>query len=76
MAVEKSFKCDVCGEFIRRDQVAVVRVGTLEDRPEACDRLDVGPCCHARPVSDLLAAWRRVRKLNEEGEPVGEQAAS
>lgn len=55
MAVEKVYKCDLCGEYVHKQNVAVVRVGTIEDRPEACTRLEVGPECADRPVRELLA---------------------
>lgn len=61
MAVEKQFKCDLCGEFIRKDTLLVVRVGTLEDRPDAGERLDVGPECQDRPLQDLFAKYADLR---------------
>lgn len=61
MAVEKNFRCDLCREVIRKDQVKVMRVETLEDRPDGCERLDIGPCCEARPIADLLARYAEER---------------
>lgn len=75
MAVEKVFRCDVTGEMVAKDDVIVVRVGTLADRPDGCDRLDIGPAAHDYPIADLIAVWRKVRKLNEEGDPVGQPQA-
>ena len=61
MAVEKNFRCDLCGEILRRDTVKVIRVGTLEDRPDAGERLDVGPECEGRPITELLAKYAELR---------------
>ena len=61
MAVEKNFKCDLCGEFLRKDTVRVLRVGTLSDRPEDGERFDVGPECEQRPLADLIALFARER---------------
>lgn len=61
MAVEKQFRCDLCGEIMRKDSVRVIRVGTLEDRPDAGERIDVGPECEGRPVSDLIAKYAELR---------------
>jgi hypothetical protein len=63
MAVKRitEYRCDLCGEYIAESEVTVVRVGTLEDRPEACERFEVGPECAARPVNELLARFQEVR---------------
>jgi hypothetical protein len=58
VAVEKVYKCDLCGTAAQRGELAVARVGTADDRPEDAQRVDIGPCCHQRPVSDMLATAR------------------
>lgn len=55
MAVEKVFKCDLCGEFVTKDELATVRVGLREWRPEDYVVVDVGRCCAGRPIADLIA---------------------
>lgn len=61
MVAEKRWKCDLCGEFIRKDTVKVIRIGTLEDRPEDGERFDIGPECEQRPIADLIARYAEVR---------------
>jgi hypothetical protein len=75
VAVEKMFRDDVTGEMIAKGDVIVIRIGTLADRPDACDRLDIGPAAHDYPIADLIAKWREIRKLNEEGDPVAQPPA-
>jgi len=58
MAVEKVYKCDLCGELVPRGQLTVIRAGTPDDRPEDATRVDAGPECHGRPIADLLATAR------------------
>lgn len=57
MAVEREvrYRCDSCGEYVAREQVIVLRVGMVEDRPEDCERIDIGPECLGRPVRQILA---------------------
>lgn len=56
MAVRRTvqYTCDGCGEFAAEDKITVVRVGTIEDRPEDCERLDIGPECMTRPLQEIL----------------------
>jgi len=54
MAIEKVYRCDLDGERIANGDVRRVGVRTVEDRPDAAEWVDIGPCCHARPISDLL----------------------
>lgn len=61
MAVEKVFRCDLGGEVMRKDSVKVIRVGTLEDRPDAGERIDVCPDCESRPIADLIAKYSELR---------------
>jgi hypothetical protein len=62
MAVEKVYRCDLCGEFVQRAQLARLGVRGLDDRPEDADLVDVGPCCTGKPVSDVLAVARDGRQ--------------
>ena len=62
MAVEKAYKCDLCGEFVHRDALRRLGVRTMNDRPEDADLVDVGPCCYSRPVSDVLGHAARQRE--------------
>lgn len=55
MALEKVYKCDLCGEFTDKNKSSVLRVGKRDWRPEDCVVLDIGPCCTEKPVSDVLA---------------------
>ena len=68
MAVEKVYKCDLCGEFTDRAELRRLAVRTLEDRPEDADMVDVGPCCKDRPVSDVLAHGAELRRVAVDGE--------
>ncbi len=68
MAVERAYKCDLCGEYVHRDALRRLGVRTLADRPEDADPVDVGPCCYGRPVSDVLEHAARLRKLATDGE--------
>ena len=54
MAVEKSWKCDLCSEFVARDALRRLGVRLATDRMEDADVVDVGPCCYGRPVSEVL----------------------
>ena len=56
MAVERvvRYQCDGCGEYAAAEKITVVRIGTIEDRPEDCERLDVGPECLDRPLRHFL----------------------
>lgn len=68
MAVEKVFRCDLCGEYVAAADVRVLRVGTTADRPEACDRVDTGPECDSRPIGDALANAAAFRKQHDSGD--------
>jgi hypothetical protein len=61
MAVEKVYRCDLCGKSVPRDLLRVARVGTPDDRPEDCERIDIGPECGGRPVEDMIAAYEKLR---------------
>jgi hypothetical protein len=61
MAVEKVYKCDLCGEFVQHHDLKVIRVGLLEDRPEDAERLDIGPECHSRLIGELVAKYAELR---------------
>lgn len=56
MAVEKVYKCDLCGEYAHKDALRRLGVRTYADRPEAAEVIDVGPCCYLKPVSVVLDA--------------------
>ena len=49
------YKCDSCGEYAAKENLTVLRVGTVEDRPEDCERLDIGQECLDRPLRQVLA---------------------
>ena len=68
MAVEKVYKCDLCGEFVHKDALRRVGVRTIDDRPDAADWVDVGPCCYSRPLSDVILHAARQREVAENGE--------
>lgn len=51
MAVDKVFRCDLCGELVAKDKLITVRVGRRDWRPEDYETVDVGPCCQSRPVT-------------------------
>lgn len=55
MALEKVYRCDLCGEYTDMKKSSVLRVGKRDWRPEDYVGLDVGPCCAGKPVSDMLA---------------------
>lgn len=61
MSVDKKFRCDLCGEYLRKDTVKVIRIGTLEDRPDGAERFDIGPECESRPITDLIARFAEER---------------
>lgn len=63
MAIEKVFRCDLDGNETPRDAVTIVRVGTLADRPEDCERFELGPCCVTHPFGDLLKLY--AERVNE-----------
>ena len=67
MAVEKVWKCDLCGEFVPRDALRRLGVRTVDDRPDAADWVDIGPECHERPVSDVLVIAAEQRRVAENG---------
>ena len=67
MAVEKVWKCDLCGEFVGTASLRRVGVRTVEDRPDAADWVDVGPCCHDALLSVVLTQAGLQRKLAENG---------
>jgi len=69
MAVEKVYKCDLCGEFVQRDELVRFGVRWLADRPEDADTVEVGPCCGERPVIDVIAHAKRVREEIVNGVP-------
>ena len=62
MAVEKVYRCDLCGEYVTRDALKRAGVRGLDDRPEDADTVDIGPCCHTRPVADLLIHAAQLRR--------------
>lgn len=68
MAVEKVWKCDLCGEFAHKDAIRRLAVRTVADRPEDADWVDVGPCCYQQPVSDVLTLAAEQRRVTENGE--------
>ena len=69
MAVEKVYKCDLCGEFVQRGELMRLGVRKMDDRPEDADLVDVGPCCGERPVIGVIAHAKRTREEILNGEP-------
>lgn len=61
MAVEKVYKCDLCGEFVPQGKLRVLRVGLVEDRPEICERIDVGPECATRLIAEVFTQFETSR---------------
>lgn len=55
MAVEKVYKCDLCGEYAGKDTVRTVRVGDRGMRVEDYVPVDVCGACEARPIGSLAA---------------------
>jgi hypothetical protein len=64
VAVEKVFKDDLSGEFIRKEDVRVIRVGMLDDRLEAYERLDIGPLSFRKSIAELIEAAEDKRREN------------
>jgi hypothetical protein len=62
VAVEKVFTDDLSGEPIPREDVLIIRVGTLADRPEDCERFDIGPASFTRSIAELVTAFTILRK--------------
>lgn len=70
MAVEKVYRDDLSGEFVPEKTVMVFRVGQTKDRPEACERIEIGPGSLNRPISELVTLFWE--KRNEPGNPDGD----
>jgi len=68
MAIEKVYKCDLCGEFITKFEVRRVGVRIIEDRPDNADWLEVGSCCYERRLGDLMDKAAEQRRQVEDGE--------
>ena len=68
MSVEKVFKCDVGGEFRKRDELTRLGVRTMDDRPEDAENVDVCGEHAARPISEVLAVARDLREGGSGGE--------
>lgn len=68
MAIERVYKCDLCGEFVAKPDVRRIGVRITEDRPDNADWLEVGPCCRKRELGDLLDKAEEQRRLVEHGE--------
>lgn len=62
MAVEKVYKCDLCGEHVARDALRRLSVRTLDDRPEDGDNVDVGPECRGQPVGYVIDHGTELRR--------------
>ena len=54
MAIEKTYKCDLSGEFVTKEELVTFRVGLRDWRPEDYVLVDVGRCCHDKTVTDLM----------------------
>jgi hypothetical protein len=68
VAVEKVYRCDLCGEQVERGELVRLGVRKLDDRPEDADVVEAGPCCGQRPVLDVIALATRVRAEIFDGE--------
>ena len=68
MSVERVFKCDVGGEFRKRDELTRLGVRTMDDRPEDAEHIDVCDEHAARPISEVLAIARDLREVTVNGE--------
>jgi hypothetical protein len=68
VAVEKVYRCDLCGEMVARDQLVRLGVRRLDDRPEDADMVEAGPCCGQRPVLDVIAHGEGLRRVAVDGE--------
>ena len=68
MSVEKVFKCDVGGEFRKREELMRLGVRGLDDRPEDADNVDVCDEHAGRPVSEVLAIAADMRRMAVHGE--------
>lgn len=73
MAVEKVFTDDLSGQLVSKGALLVFRVGLHSDRPEDCERIDVGPASLTRPISELVTLFREKRA--ELGGPDGDDTA-
>lgn len=69
MAVEKAYRCDLCGELVHRDALRRLGIRTMDDRPEDADNVDVGPCCYGKPITDALLHANRKREMIANGTP-------
>lgn len=68
MAIEKAYRCDLDGEYVAREDVRRVGVRIIDDRPDNADWLEIGPCCHKRPIGDLMDKAAEQRRIAEHGE--------
>ena len=67
MAVSKVYSCDLCDQEWPRAELMRLGVRGLDDRPEDADNVDVGPCCHGKPVDDVLAVAAAARQVAVNG---------
>jgi hypothetical protein len=61
MAVEKAYRCDVCGELRKPEDLTRHGIRHLDERPEDAENVDVcRDCARGRFISDLheIAAGR------------------
>jgi hypothetical protein len=68
VAVEKVFRDDLTGEYVPKGSLMVFRVGLLSDRPEDCERIDIGPGSHGRPISELVTLFGERRQELTDGD--------
>ncbi len=54
MAVVKQYRCDLCGELATKSEIRRIGVRRDEDRTDGATWVDVGPCCHMKPISEFL----------------------
>lgn len=68
MAVEKVYRCDLCGEYVAKDALVRLGVRKLDDRPEDADSVDVGPCCYGdKPIVDVILHGAELRRETVDG---------
>ena len=68
MSVEKVFKCDVGGEFRKREELIRLGVRGLDERPEDADNVDVCAEHRTRPISEVIAIGLDMRRGTADGE--------
>ena len=78
MAVTRRYECDLDGTELHPDAVLVIRAGTVANRPDECERFDIGPCCYGsgplNVIHNMMAGRRAEAGQDKHGNPVPEVA--